>query len=497
VIAHRIQREKGGPSDFGRLVAYILDPAKLDASTVRIANCDAETPGDAILVVRTTQRMNVRAEGDPTYHLVASFPPDERPTPEQLAGIEAELCEAIGLDGHQRISGGHVDADCFHFHVAINKVHPGSFRFVEPYFDKKKLNAACARLEVKHGLTRTNHGERPGRKTPGRAGKMEAHSGEASLLGWIGENAAPALLAALDGGAGWRGLHEALAAHGLKIKPRGAGLVIVQEDGGTAVKASSVDRRLSFKALTKRLGAYEPAEAGRRETEPVRKTESAEEKRRRRCGPRQPGAAAQKLYADYQRQRTQTLEARNAAFARRREARARGERPEPASAITAAHPLQSWLAFLQTKASRGDAEALAALRWRERRQQKAARALLTAENPDQARHVVLADLKPYARRNGTLVYRVRDGGVVADEARQVRVEEISAHAAFLALTLAAERFAGQRLVVEGTPEFKRQLAAMAATQKSGLRFADPALEAERRRLSAAAKPQAGKHRRGR
>ena len=126
------------------------------------------------------------------------------------------------------------------------------------------------------------------------------------------------------------------------------------------------------------------------------------------------------------------------------------------------------------------------MRWRERRQRKAAQALVTAENADQARHVVFANLRPYARRNGALVYRVRDGGVVVDEARQVRVEETSAHAAFLALTLASERFAGQALIVEGTSEFKRELAGMAAAQRLDLRFADPAMEAERERLAAAA-----------
>ena len=126
------------------------------------------------------------------------------------------------------------------------------------------------------------------------------------------------------------------------------------------------------------------------------------------------------------------------------------------------------------------------LRWRERRQRTAAQALLTAENADEARQVVFAHLKPYARRNGALVYRVRDGGVVSDEARCIRVEEVSVLAAFLALTLAAERFAGQALVVEGTDEFKLQLAAMAATQRPGVRFADPALEAERERLAAEA-----------
>jgi hypothetical protein len=481
VIAERLDRRTGQPSDFRDLVRYILNPAKLDAATVRIANCDAETPDGAVALVKAAQAQklaNARFKGDPTYHLAVSFPPGERPTPSRLADVEEALCAAIGLGGHQRISGGHVDTEHFHFHVAINKIHPESLRFVEPYYDKKKLNAACERLEVKHGLTRTNHRPAPG-KIPGRAGKMEACSGEASLLGWIRENALTAIGAALDDGKGWRGLHEALAAHGLEIKPRGAGLVVVQEGGGIAVKASSVDRRLSLQALTRRLGAYEPPAPGQTAASGTAKTETRSYQR----GPGQPGAAARKLYAQFQRQRAEALEARAAAFARRREARARGERPEPAATMAARPPL-TWMAFLRAAASGGDGEALSVLRWRERRQKKAAQALITAKTPEEARHVVFARLKPRARRDGALVYRLEDGGVVADEARQVRVEENSAHAAFLALTLAMERFAGQALVVEGSDAFKRDVTAMAAAKRLDLRFADPALEAERQKLAA-------------
>ena len=167
MIARRADRKEGQSSDFRDLVKYILDPAKLDPATIRITNCDAETPDDVIAVVKATQKMNARAEGDPTYHLVVAFPPGERPAPDQLADIEEELCAAIGLGEHQRISVGHIDKDHFHVHVAINKVHPENFRFIEPYFDKLKLNAARKRLEIKHGLTRTNHQGQPGRSPPG------------------------------------------------------------------------------------------------------------------------------------------------------------------------------------------------------------------------------------------------------------------------------------------------------------------------------------------
>jgi hypothetical protein len=496
MIAKHIPREKGR-SDFKHLVEYLLNEAEAGSRVgdVRLTNCDAEAPDGAIVEVLATQGMNVRAKGDPTYHLMVSFPPNERSAAKQLRDIEDELCAAIGLRDHQRISVVHIDRDHLHFHVAINKVHPESFNLINPYYDKKRLMKACDRLEAKHGLTLTNHGAEAGKSAPGRAGDMEAHTGETSLLGWIKKYAAADVVAAIEQGTGWRDLHAALNAHGLEIKPRGAGLVIAQRDGGVHVKASSVDRRISLKALTRRWGAFEaavvalPTPASAPEGE---RPEQASQSLRYERGPRQPGAVAKKLYAEFQSQRAAALEARNAAFAQRREARAQsGGRPESASAITTAHPLPTWLGFLQTGAARGDADALATLRWRDHRQQRATQALLTAESPEEARHVVFTNLQPYVRRNGALVYRVRDGGVVVDESRQVSVEKISAHATFLALSLASERFAGQALIVEGTPEFKRQAVEMAAAQRIDVRFADPAMEAERKRLmAAAAKTQA-------
>ena len=159
----------------------------------------------------------------------------------------------------------------------------------------------------------------------------------------------------------------------------------------------------------------------------------------------------------------------------------RRSRPERSNARTSSRP---GAASSKRRPRRGDGEALALLRRLLRRQQRAASALLTAANPDAARDVVFSELRPHTMRNGHVVYRVKDGGVVVDEVRQLRVEEPSAHAAFLALSLARERFAGQALIVEGDEQFKRQVTELAASQSVELRFADPAMEQRRQRLLA-------------
>ena len=102
--------------------------------------------------------------------------------------------------------------------------------------------------------------------------------------------------------------------------------------------------------------------------------------------------------------------------------------------------------------------------------------MLTAENADRARHVVHGHMKPAVRRDGRVIYRVTDGGIVSDEAAHIRVPQPTTAAAFLALSLAADRFGDRPLIVNGTDAFRHQLATVAAIEGMSVRFADPALE---------------------
>jgi hypothetical protein len=135
--------------------------------------------------------------------------------------------------------------------------------------------------------------------------------------------------------------------------------------------------------------------------------------------------------------------------------------------------------------SKGNEAALASLRSRQRRTQRLADAVLTAENADQACHIVHAHMKPAIRRDGRVIYRVTDGGVVSDEAAHVRVPQPTTAAAFLALSLAADRFGARPLIVRGTEAFRGQVADVAGIEGMSVTFADPGLERLRARGRAA------------
>ncbi len=542
MIAKVSRRVAGG--SFGRLAAYVSDQKKIGdlrdwkrtadyildtkgggerVEAMRVTNCHNEEPGLALAEIAATQERNTGSKTDKTYHLIVSFPPGERPMPDQLRDIEDTLTMAIGFADHQRISAVHNDKDHFHFHVAINKVHPLTLKAVTPYFDQPRLQAACIELEKKHGLTPTNH-QMPDRSAGprnGRAEGMELHGGQQSLIQWVRDEAGPALLKAQDTGQGWQDIHCAAAAFGLEVKPRGAGLVIaVAGDKYARVKPSDIDRRLAFGALTAKWGGYQPP-AG---------PQPAPEQMYPRAPLHTRSSNTAELFRDFQRERERTVkerqqaredtkatskafraelgawaaerrqaiketpytaDGRRAAYAEMKRVRAltadreRTRQAEERKA-SATRPLPTWQAWLQAQASQGNGLAAEVLRSTDQRQAELSAAVLSAENADQARHVVYQHLRPTVGRDGAVTYHVADGGRVTDQAKQVRVDEVSVAASFLALSLAADRFGDRPLVVDGTDDFKRQLAQLAAVEGMAVTFADPAMEAERKRQVATA-----------
>lgn len=530
MIAKRILRPKA-TSDFARLGAYILKEdrgaggAHADQTFDYIlgkgngegrvgaawaTNCLTDSPDLAIKEILATQALNKRSRGDRTYHLVVSFEPGETPEPAQLDDIETELCAAIGLGRHQRISALHIDRAHLHLHIAINKVAPDSFRCIEPYFDERKLMAACAALEIEHGLARTNHGLSKRARPKGRAGDLEAHAAEASFVSWVKEKIEAPLLAVVNGKPQWASIHEILAREGLILKRRGAGLVIVDARGGLAAKASAVNHAFSFKELTSRLGPFQAASAGAAAPGPVYTRTPLQR------------VNTARLYAAYVRQRKEGLEARRRASeaiasarsgiytafrerhkevrrsgltragkrARRSELRlmraselgalAAGRR-ETIAAIGGAY-FFTWVSFLQAHAQAGEKNALEALRASGAAGANSAAAFLAAKDAAAAKTILFQDLNPLVRRNGEVLYKLTDGGIVTDESHRVRVDKVSYQAAFLALTLGAQRFPGQALAVDGTGTFKKQAVEVAAALKLDITFSDCALEEERRRL---------------
>jgi Large polyvalent protein-associated domain 7 len=139
----------------------------------------------------------------------------------------------------------------------------------------------------------------------------------------------------------------------------------------------------------------------------------------------------------------------------------------------------SWDDWLVRQAEQGDTQALGILRKRNQNRKRIAQALLTISDLETAETVVRANAKPKTLKNGDVLYRVNDGGLVTDGADGVHVTTVTEASTILALSLADERFKDKLLKVDGTDEFKRQVAKAAAMDGCSVTFADSVMESNR------------------
>lgn len=139
--------------------------------------------------------------------------------------------------------------------------------------------------------------------------------------------------------------------------------------------------------------------------------------------------------------------------------------------------------WLMRCAEAGDVDALVVPPSRAEREERMRDYQLTAERAERAgraKAAIMESLRPQARKDGAMPYRTVDGGLVLDRASHMQTATAKAGAALVALSLAAELFAGQALDVCGTEQFRRDGAQLAAMHKIRVTLADSAMETTRR-----------------
>jgi hypothetical protein len=154
-------------------------------------------------------------------------------------------------------------------------------------------------------------------------------------------------------------------------------------------------------------------------------------------------------------------------------AEARGREAEAVALAAGAHPALTWRGFLEREAGRGEPSALEALR----RRGWVPWVGPPAEDLDAApppRH-----LRPHLRADGGRAYPLRDGGRVVDAGSCLRLERVTEGAIRFALDLAAERWVGAPLRLEGSEAFRRRAATAAGERRVAVVFGDAGLEALR------------------
>ena len=220
------------------------------------------------------------------------------------------------------------------------------------------------------------------------------------------------ILKALKDAKSWQDVHQALADHGITVKPRGNGLVLAGLAGKETMKASELDRGMSKKHLEDQFGPFAGPDAsaspGRQaEAEQSNSNESARETYQKK--PRQPksperdqlykeyqAALAEKiarideekarstashgwlkekwqkmkgdLYATTYSHRTRTVRMRMMLNLHRQDvAREKADHKAAMAEIKADYPWYNWNGYLQHQATQGNTVALGVLRSMEER----------------------------------------------------------------------------------------------------------------------------------
>lgn len=119
-------------------------------------NCSSvETAVDEMQSVVDRKR-STRGDTDPVFHYILSWPEHECPRPEQIQDCISHTLNRLGLTGHQFMAAVHTDTDNLHVHVAVNRIHPETFRTRAVGMAIDRLHKACRELEIKHGFALTN-----------------------------------------------------------------------------------------------------------------------------------------------------------------------------------------------------------------------------------------------------------------------------------------------------------------------------------------------------
>jgi hypothetical protein len=229
---------------------------------------DAET---AIKVVEAYQRRNSRAKRDKTYHLVISLHPDDRSLSErELELVVRRAVQAAGLQEHHYIAVRHGDQEHEHLHIAVSKIHPKTLKIHHPWKDIEKFKVLASKLEQELGLHRVDRSrdkERTARSYASR--QFESARAEQSFARWSQTRIGEALdLARI---ADWEELHAHLAAHGVRLMPRGNGLALVDATRKKMhCKASALGRQWSKQKLVERFGAFQRGPSAERVAEAQR-----------------------------------------------------------------------------------------------------------------------------------------------------------------------------------------------------------------------------------
>lgn len=254
---------------FRGLVRYLLHGARRGSDRLhpRVAwtatrNLFVDDPIQSSLLMRMTAAKSVRVRR-PVYHLVISWTPAEKPTPEIMLQVADATCRELGLANHQRLYVAHRDTRHPHVHIVVNRIHPETGTAWSASHDYRRIELSLARQAQQLGMIVVpgRHNEGLDRRSPRRptdgAYQKSRREGRHAPVRMSPDRIAelkPLLVPLFAAARSWIELRNRLAGHGLDIVRKGQGLVLTGADGEMKISALGAGVRLA--GLEARLGRW-------------------------------------------------------------------------------------------------------------------------------------------------------------------------------------------------------------------------------------------------
>jgi hypothetical protein len=205
----------------------------------------------ATIEMNAVAAKNTRCKA-PAFHFILTWPELEYPSPDAIFDAAENAIKALKLAEHQYVLAVHIDTDNIHCHVAVNRIHPKTFKSRNIEWAKKTLHLAARQSELKHSWTNDNgiyivETSHEGNKSivlnanlvktantkkdyalshQAKTSTLPAWHDPDSLGAWIKKDVSIALKQALPILYDWNALHGWLARYNITLTDSGGGMRI-------------------------------------------------------------------------------------------------------------------------------------------------------------------------------------------------------------------------------------------------------------------------------
>lgn len=235
-----------------------------------------ERPEDFVALaaseMQSTATQNNRIK-EPIFHAIVSWPHDEKPTAKQIEAAVNVITGNLNLEECQCVFAKHENTEHTHLHIAYSRVHPETYRAVQPAqrWTKKALEKSMREIELAQNWGRELNGKHytivdeqvvPVQKIKEHSitesltqesRDFEAHTGEQSTQSKIQDLIPKEFLNDIES---WEKLHDELEKRNIVYEKKGSGAIFKLE--GQEIKASNIAKKYGLSHLEKRLGEYIP-----------------------------------------------------------------------------------------------------------------------------------------------------------------------------------------------------------------------------------------------